>query len=76
MFSWHEMVIEYSLKKDQLFDTRDLKIYNLMLTQNFKTFGIYLFRQRLFGIFMSFCSVTGLTLESFRETVFRKVLGA
>ena len=76
MFSWHEMEIEYSLKKDQLFDTRDLKIYNLMLTQNFKTFGIYLFRHRLFGILMSFCPVTSLTLESFRETVFRKVLGA
>ena len=44
MFSWHEMEIEYSLKKDQLFDTRDLKIYNLMLTQNFKTFGIFFFQ--------------------------------
>ena len=76
MFSWHEMEIEYSLKKDQLFDTRDLKIYNLMLTQNFKTFGIYLFRHRLFEILMSYRSVTSLTLESFRETVFRKVLGA
>ena len=76
MFSWHEMEIEYSLKKDQLFDTRDLKIYNLMLTQNFKTFGIFFFRHRLFRILMSFCSVTSLTLESFRETVFRKVLGA
>ena len=43
MFSWHEMEIEYSLKKDQLFDTRDLKIYNLMFTQNFKTFGIFFF---------------------------------
>ena len=34
------MEIEYSLKKEQLFDIRDLKFYNLMLKQNFKTFGI------------------------------------
>lgn len=36
-----EMEIEYSLKKEQLFDIRDLKFYNLMLKQNFKTFGIH-----------------------------------